>query len=283
MCFGGKDNMKNLLETWDQYINEIEIDKTRFQINDTLNPKFWENKKLDPAIRERLLAIAEDFYEYLGVDYKIEDIILTGSNANYNWNDLSDLDVHIIVNYAKTGEDQDFLNELFTAKRSDWNRVHNILMKGHEVEMYVQDEDEPHIATGVYSILNDNWNVEPEKKAQPEIDYATVEKKAGDIEKEIDQISKMYAEGNYDDVLECSEVLKQKIRKMRRSGLYTAGEFSAENIAFKVLRNSGNLARLSDLKNKAYDASMSMENGDVPKIKINISEAWKRYRKENNI
>jgi hypothetical protein len=26
--------MKNLLETWDQYINEIEIDKTRFQINE---------------------------------------------------------------------------------------------------------------------------------------------------------------------------------------------------------------------------------------------------------
>jgi len=275
--------MKNLLETWDQYINEIEIDKSRFQINDSLNPKFWENKKLDSLIRRHLLAIAEDFYKYLGVDYKIEDIILTGSNANYNWNQLSDLDVHIIINYAKTGENQDFLGELFTAKRSDWNRVHNILLRNHEVEMYVQDEDEPHIATGVYSILNDEWNVEPQRRAQPEIDYATVEKKASSIEKEIDQISKLYEEGNYEDVLDCAEVIKEKIRKMRRSGLYTAGEFSAENIAFKVLRNSGNLARLSDLKNKAYDASLSVENSNVPKIKINISEVWKRYRKKNDL
>lgn len=275
--------MKNLLETWDQYINEIEIDKSRFQINDSLNPKFWENKKLDSLIRRHLLAIAEDFYKYLGVNYEIEDIILTGSNANYNWNQLSDLDVHIIINYAKTGENQDFLGELFTAKRSDWNRVHNILLRNHEVEMYVQDEDEPHIATGVYSILNDEWNVEPQRRAQPEIDYATVEKKASSIEKEIDQISKLYEEGNYEDVLDCAEVIKEKIRKMRRSGLYTAGEFSAENIAFKVLRNSGNLARLSDLKNKAYDASLSVENSNVPKIKINISEVWKRYRKKNDL
>lgn len=275
--------MKGLLESWGEYINEIEIDKSRFQINDTLNPRFWKNKKLDPLIRDRLLAISEDFYGYLGVDYEIEDIILTGSNANYNWNDLSDLDVHIIINYKKTGEDLDFLNELFTAKRSDWNRVHNILMKGHEVEMYVQDEDEPHIATGVYSILKDDWNVEPHRRAQPEIDYATVEKKAGNIEDEIGQISEMYDEGNYEDVLECTEVLKAKIRKMRRSGLYSAGEFSAENIAFKVLRNSGNLERLSTLRNKAYDALMSLENEDVPKIKINISEVWKRYRESNNI
>ena len=275
--------MKSLLESWGEYINEIEIDKSRFQINDTLNPRFWEDKELNPLIRDRLLVIAEDFYRYLGVDYEIEDIILTGSNANYNWNDLSDLDVHIIINYKKTGEEMDFLNELFTAKRSDWNRVHNILMKGHEVEMYVQDEDEPNIATGVYSILNDEWNVEPERRAQPEIDYATVEKKAGNIEDEIGQISKMYDAGEYEDVLDCTEVLKEKIRKMRRAGLYSAGEFSAENIAFKVLRNSGNLGRLSDLRNKAYDAMMSLESEDVQKIKVNISEVWKQYRKGNNL
>jgi|10_taG_2_1085330.scaffolds.fasta_scaffold02167_19 predicted nucleotidyltransferase len=275
--------MKILLESWGEYINEIEIDKSRFQINDTLNPRFWKNKKLNPLIGDRLKAISEDFYGYLGVDYEIEDIILTGSNANYNWNDLSDLDVHIIINYKKTGEDMDFLNELFTAKRSNWNRVHNILMKGHEVEMYVQDEDEPHIATGVYSLLNDEWNVEPQHRAQPEIDYATVEKKAGNIEDEIGQISKMYDEGKYEDVLECTEVLKGKIRKMRRAGLYSAGEFSAENIAFKVLRNSGNLARLSKLRNKAYDALMSLEKEDAPKIKINISEVWRRYCESNNL
>ncbi len=275
--------MKSLLESWGEYINEIEIDKSRFQINDTLNPRFWKDKKLDPLIRDRLLSISGDFYEYLGVDYEIEDIILTGSNANYNWNDLSDLDVHIIINYKKTGEEMDFLNELFTAKRSDWNRVHNILMRGHEVEMYVQDEDEPHIATGVYSILNDEWNVEPERRAQPEIDYATVEKKAGNIEDEIGQISKMYDAGEYEDVLDCTEVLKEKIRKMRRAGLYSAGEFSAENIAFKVLRNSGNLGKLSDLRNRAYDAMMSLENEDVQKIKVNISEVWKQYCRSNNL
>ena len=51
----------------------------------------------------------------------------------------------------------------------------------------------------------------------------------------------------------------EKIKKLRRAGLESEGEYSVENLAFKTLRNTGYLRKLSDLKREAYDAMMSIE------------------------
>ena len=53
--------------------------------NDTLNPKFWEKGQFNSEIREKLLTIAQDFYNSLELDVPILDIQLTGSLANYNY------------------------------------------------------------------------------------------------------------------------------------------------------------------------------------------------------
>ena len=45
---------------------------------------------------------------------------------------------------------------------------------------------------------------------------------------------------------------------MRQAGLDAAGEFSVENMVFKVLRRNGMLERLSDIKTVAYDKSVSI-------------------------
>ena len=53
-------------------------------------------------------------------------------------------------------------------------------------------------------------------------------------------------------------MLKNKLKKMRRTGLETGGVFSVENLAFKVLRRSGHMGILYDTIRKAYDSKMSM-------------------------
>ena len=45
---------------------------------------------------------------------------------------------------------------------------------------------------------------------------------------------------------------------MRTAGLQREGVYSAENLAFKMLRNSGNLEKLSSLKVSSYDKMMSL-------------------------
>ena len=62
-----------------------------------------------------------------------------------------------------------------------------------------------------------------------------------------------------------AEKIKGKVKIMRQSGLSKEGIYSAENLAFKILRNNGLLEILSALKTLSYDKLMS--SGDVT-IKI---------------
>ena len=74
------------------------------QINDTLNSLFWENDRLSPAVRDKLLKIAENFFDNLGLDTDIDDITITGSMANFNWTKYSDIDLHLIVDFSQIDE-----------------------------------------------------------------------------------------------------------------------------------------------------------------------------------
>ena len=228
-----------------------------FEVNDTLEPEVWEDEKLITEVREALLKIVSDFLIDLPFDLTPEDITLTGSLANYNWSKYSDIDLHIVLDFATVDENADLVRELFSNLQTNWNTRHDILMKGYEVEIYFQDSKEPHLSTGIYSIQNDDWLV----KSKPEavsIDYANIEKKAEDIVGRIDHIKQMMEDEEGDTILDAIDRLKAKIRNMRKTGLEGAGQYSVENLAFKVLRRSEELKRLSDLKAQAYDSSMTV-------------------------
>jgi hypothetical protein len=76
-----------------------------FHLQDELNPKIWESSdKMVPKVRERLLEIAYEFIEFLGVDVIISDVVMTGSLANYNWSQYSDVDLHLIADFEQFSE-----------------------------------------------------------------------------------------------------------------------------------------------------------------------------------
>ena len=221
-------------------------------------PEIWENDRLKAEVREKLLKIASDFLIDMPFDLEPDDITLTGSLANYNWSKYSDVDLHILYDFSKVDENRELVIQFFKNLQTNWNNRHDIYMSGYEVEIYFQNSTEPHISTGVYSIQNDEWLTKP-KPVAASIDYANIEKKAEDISDRIDHIEKMMEDEEGDAVLDAIDRLKAKIRNMRQSGLEGAGQFSVENLAFKVLRRSEELSRLSDLKAKAYDETMSIE------------------------
>ena len=75
----------------------MEVDNI-LTLHDVLNQKFWANNTLNEQIREKLILIADDFFQDLGLEgVEIEDITFTGSLANYNWTKFSDVDLHILV------------------------------------------------------------------------------------------------------------------------------------------------------------------------------------------
>lgn len=227
----------------------------KHQYHDTLNPILWDDKQLKPEIKDKLLKAADAFVASLKVeDLDVEDIILTGSNANYNWTQASDVDLHVVVDYDKL-EDRhgDLVEEYFNAKKGVFNILHDIKIGGHEVEFYVQDSKEPHVASGVYSLADDKWNKEPEHK-QPSVDDAAVRAKTADMMSAIDTVTDTC------DQAVVVEELMEKIKKMRQAGLEQAGEFSVENLVFKQLRHNGYLEKLSTCKTRAFDRDLSIED-----------------------
>lgn len=230
-----------------------------FEMQPELQQKVWDgDEKIRPGVKGALMDIVDDFIERLDLDAEVKDIIVTGSLANYNWSKFSDIDIHILIDFKDVNENEELVKRFLDAVRSNWNKAHDIKVKGHEVELYVQDENEPHVSTGVYSLMNDKWLVKP-NRVKPFIDKKTAKKKAANIEREVDKVAAILYDGNHNAALEAAANLKDKIKRMRSDGLEKAGIFSPENLAFKMLRRSNAIGKLHDAYIKAYDLSLSVE------------------------
>ncbi|MCD8207335.1 MAG: hypothetical protein LUD72_05295 [Bacteroidales bacterium] len=244
-------------------VNEVEADDVSlnsFRVKDELNPKFWVNDKLNSKVRQRLLDIAGDFMDETAIKWvKPEDIVFTGSMANYNWSRYSDVDVHIMVDYKKVyPKDPDFVEDYFDAKKELWADTHGGLkIYGYPVEVYVEDTNKKNTSTGIYSLNKNKWIVEPGDFEDATINASYVKKEAAKIMTEIDNITKRAENTNDDRKLDkCSEDLKKifdKLKKIRKDGLKKGGEMSSGNIIWKICRRMGYLDKLWDSVNKSYD------------------------------
>ena len=182
--------MYKFAKNWRKYLEEGELSTSGITSQKGLHPKFWFRRELDSKVRRKLVKIAQDVAKDLEIYDFIDDIILTGSIATYNWHTLSDIDLHILLDFRKVDKNVKLVKKYLDSQKTLWNKNH------------------------VYGL---------------------------------------------------AEKTKGKIKTMRASGLSSGGIYSAENLAFKILRNNGLLQLLSSLKSLSYDRLMS--SGDV---KINI-------------
>ena len=145
--------------------------------------------------------------------------------------------------------------------RSKWNTVHDIKIEGFEIETYTEDVDNAPVTTGVYSVKNDKWIKEPTHE-DPDYDEKDVIAKSSYFINVYDHLVDMFKKGARQQVIDGVEKIKDKIRKMRKSGLQKNGEFSVENLAFKVLRRTNVLKQFNDLHTLASDKQVVGENGN---------------------
>lgn len=261
-------------------ISPEDVDVQISEPKENLNQEIWENGKLKKEVRIAMLKIAKAFKEYLKLDAKLKDVIFTGSLANYNWTLMSDVDIHLILDLPSLGEPEDFLGEYIVAKKSIWNDSHDIKIKGFEVELFAKDEETLFSSKGVYSVLRDNWIQKPEKYSK-DIDEPSIKEKAATIMNDIDDLQSVK---NDDEVVEKADKIKERVKKLRDSGLEKGGEYSIENLTFKVLRKTGYLDKLSDMKQKSFDNSLTLTEknlSEARKIKKTILKEGKEgFKKE---
>lgn len=235
---------------------EIKIPKEF--IHDTLNPRLWnEDKTLKPDVWKKTIEIVREFYKYLNVDCKVESVRLVGSLANYNWSSQSDIDIHLFFDFSDINSDTELVDEYFKAKKSLWNENHSIKIKDFPVELYCNSINDNLRSSGVYDLLNRKWIKEPTRDGF-EIDKTSLAVKTASIISAIENLEDNRSLTN-DERHDKAIVLKDKIKKMRESGLETGGEFSIENLSFKYLRNNDYIQKLYDIIQTSFDKKLSLD------------------------
>jgi hypothetical protein len=225
-----------------------------FHLKDELNPKIWNRFEINEEVREDLLRIAQDFYTSTTLEADVKDIVLTGSLSNYNWSEkYSDYDLHILIDFTKVNEDVELVKKYVDAAKNNFNKDHDIHIKGYEVEVYIQDISEEHKASGIFSLLNNKWIVKP-KKIDFEPDEEQIKEKGKSVMMLVDDLEDEVDEDKYEKFIEKVNKVWEKIKNYRKSGLESeGGEFSTGNLVFKLLRRNNYIGKIMRLKKEAYD------------------------------
>ena len=245
-----------------------------------LNQAIFDGDHMNDKVRQQLLIIADDFIEHLGIDdLDVKDITLSGSNAAYSYTKHSDIDLHILVDMTRFTDD-DVYRELFDAKKIVYNDQHDIIINGYEVELYVQDANEPVISLGEYSILNNKWIKLPRKR-KANLDQVAAKAKF----KKIAKLAEFALRSNSYEKIQ--GVLKT-IKKYRQAGLDLNGEFGPENLAFKALRTQGIIKRLYEKLDELHSERLSLpESKVIRKVKRNdladsLANEFTRFKTEED-
>lgn len=230
--------------------------------NTELNPKLWDKDKdgkfvLKKDIRDALMRIADDFVADIVKDgdikLKAEDVIIVGSSVNYNWTEYSDLDLHVVADFSKMDYSEKDCSNLFFALRSGWNKDHNITVKGLDVEVFVQDGVDSVDSDAIYSVKNNKWIKYPVVE-NPKFNKKVIIRKHKEFKRKIEALLK--SEGPKTEPK--LKKLLEKLYKYRQAGLNKGGEFSEENIVFKILRAQGYIDKIKQVVRKLYDKERSL-------------------------
>jgi hypothetical protein len=220
------------------------------ELHQTLNPTLWDDGELKQPVQIALLRIAKAYWKFLGIDTRLDDVLVTGSQANYNYSKHSDIDLHLVVDYNDVECDM-AVDELFKTKRDLWKAEHDIDIYGIPVEVYVEDLNRPAVSA-TYSIVKNMW-IKPPQRMESKAEIDRIERlclawmiliTTRLATKELDQIRQV----------------KDMLWSYRKQGLAIEGEMGVPNLVFKTLRNSGVTDMLLAAVRKLGDDDLSLED-----------------------
>lgn len=215
----------------------------------TLNPRLWDDDdQLLPEVKEKLMAIADRFLEFIDLDLEPEDVVIVGAQTGFNYTRHSDLDLHLIFDYGKIKCDQE-VEELLDTKRLLFKQQHSIKIRGIPVEPGAEDQANPTVSAA-YSVMNSQW-----LRRQTTTPVAFDEKAVAHWATKWEKIIKAVLKQN--DAKTAEKILKM-IRKYRKIGLKQHGEFGTENLVYKHLRNLTLIKQLEQMINDHEDSALGI-------------------------
>lgn len=238
-------------------VNEIDFEKPTQSLKESLvvhnqlNPNLFAHEQLLPDVREHLIGIADKFVGDLadqGLPCRVLDYWLVGSNAAYNYQPDSDIDIHVILDTTEIPADPQILRILLDYAKSAMMKNYQFTIKSQPVEIYFEDQNASAVSDGVYSIKSNRWI----KKATPRQQV----KLYPELTPEFDQWLQRYHSLQDDEIQQFIDDLYL----MRKESLATDGEFGLGNLIFKEFRNTGRLQTLKDRLKTKETQQLSLES-----------------------
>lgn len=212
------------------YLNEA------LELHNELNPKLWEQNNLKLDVLQKLKQIAEEFLKYIDIPLNVVDIEIVGSNASYNYNEKSDLDLHIIVNSEVNYMNEEILQQFYNSKKNSFNDNYDLTIKDIPIELYIEDVKSTNATNGRYSIIKNKWIKQP----------VPMQYDIPDISKELQQyVEKCEQMLQSNDAEQVNDFINS-LYMMRKLSLEQDGEVGKGNLIFKELRNLDLLQALRD-------------------------------------
>lgn len=228
----------------------------------TLNSKlFTKEEILKDRVRDKMLEIVDEFLEDLkeqDVKIKVNDILLIGSNASYNYTKNSDIDLHILADTKAVKYDKEVAEALYSAFRSIFNKNLDIKIFNIPLELFVETEDSARVSNGIYSVKKNKWVKKPIQEDIPEYDVEALDELVDKWEIKCKELINDIEADKLDDEKKVVKMLEDIYNKLRKKGI-AKGEYSIENLAFKELRNKGYLDQFKEYRNKLVSKRLSLE------------------------
>lgn len=274
--YSSEDIQQYAKQVWQLPVNSVAISKmieqaqTGNQIvlkeaiekHNTLNTKLFNKEEfLKDRVRNKMLEIVDEFLADLAeqeVKIKVDDILLIGSNASYNYTKDSDIDLHILANIKSVQYDADIAAALYSAYRSLFNKQLDIKLFDIPLELFVETENSARVSNGVYSVKNNKWVKKPVHTDIPEYDEKALKDLVAKWEAKYNKLINEIKADKLDDEKKVVKLLEDIYDKLRKKGI-AKGEYSIENLAFKELRNKGYLDTLKNYRNELVSKRLSLE------------------------
>lgn len=225
--------------------------KESFEVHNELNPKLFQDEKLKPEIREKILEVVDTFVDNLWIKPDILDVQLLGSNASYNYTNYSDLDIHIITNFELLDASPEIVNALYNLEKTNFNKNYDVTIKGIPVELYVEDVQSGAVSNGVYSVQEDEWVKFPKRidnLPQFDLERQTLIWK-----------NKINSALDSKDIDEIKDLIN-RLYMIRKNSIAIDGEYGKGNAFFKEIRNLGLLDAMKEKVKEIKSDELSLES-----------------------
>ncbi len=147
------NKITSLFKQENKQIEESVLDTTK----EILNPAIFTNNKMKSDVSDYIVDIFTKWRDEVLPSAIIEDIVLIGSSAGYNYNSSSDIDLNVKVSGVNNEELKSVLSML-----PNGNLLPNT---EHPINYFlVTDDNAVKQADNAYDLLNDSWIKDPVKE-----------------------------------------------------------------------------------------------------------------------